>query len=191
MALPEIADYPAVFRFRFCPLCGTPLEIRQVDHRARLVCPDDGWTFFPTPNLAAAVVVEHEGGVVLLRRAIAPDVGIWHLPHGHLEFGESPAEAAARETQEETGLRLGAPTFLDYEFSASYSDPAMRYLVFCFRAATVGGAPRVNPENDELRVFAPDALPEMKWRSHRRAVAAWRARREGRPWDPGRPLPDT
>ena len=95
--LPEIDDYPARLRFRFCPLCASPLERRLIAGRARLVCPADGWTHYPAPNLAATVVVEHGGGVVLLRRAIPPDVGIWHLPIGHLEFGESPA-AMLRQT---------------------------------------------------------------------------------------------
>ena len=97
MNLPSIDDYPARLRFRFCPLCATPLERRIDAGRERLVCPADGWTHYPTPNLAATVVVEHAGGVVLLRRAIEPDAGIWHLPIGHLEFGEPPEAAALRE----------------------------------------------------------------------------------------------
>jgi ADP-ribose pyrophosphatase YjhB (NUDIX family) len=188
MALPGIDDYPAVYGYRFCPLCGAALRRRQVGHRERLACPADGWTFYPATSLAAAVVVEHAGGVVLLRRAIPPDVGIWHLPHGHLEFGEAPAAGAAREAFEETGLTLDEPAFLDYEHSPSYSDRRMWYLILCFRARAVGGEPRVDVENQEVRVFPADALPEMKWTSHRRALAAWRAWREGRPWVPGRRL---
>jgi ADP-ribose pyrophosphatase YjhB (NUDIX family) len=188
MPVPRVADYPAVFRYRFCPRCATPLECRTLDGYERLVCPADGWTLFPSPYLAAAVVVGHGGGVVLVRRAIPPDVGIWHLPHGHVEFGESPAEGAAREAAEETGLAVSEPAFLDYECSPSYGDPAMYYVVFCFRAEAVGGEPRVNAENSEVRVFAPEELPPMKWTSHRRALAAWRASREGRPWVVGRPL---
>src|SRR5437016_2981759 len=128
MALPEIADYPAVYRYRYCPLCAAELEKRCDGERERLVCPRDGWTLYPMPALAAAVVVEYEGGVVFLRRAIKPDVGIWHLPHGHLEYGELPTDGAARETHEETGLTLDDMSFLDYEYSPSYSDPALYYL---------------------------------------------------------------
>lgn len=186
MALPEIDDYPARFRLRFCPLCATPLERRRVAERERLVCPNDGWTFYPTPNFAATTVVERAGGVVLLRRAIPPDQGIWHLPIGHMEFGEPPADAARREVAEETGLVVDDPVFLDFEHSPSYGDPAMLYMVFCYCAHAIGGAPQLNAENSELRVFPPDALPPIKWTSQRRALAAWRARREGRPWTPGR-----
>ena len=52
-------------------------------------------------------VVEYRDGLLLLRRAIEPHIGSWHFPHGHVEYGERPADGAARETLEETGLALG------------------------------------------------------------------------------------
>ena len=180
--LPEIDDYPPRLRFRFCPLCAAPLERRQVAGRARLVCPADGWTHYPTPNLAATVVVEHRGGVVLLRRAIPPDAGIWHLPIGHLEFGEAPAAAALREAQEETGLALGDLVFLDVEHSPAIDDPRMFYVIFCYRARAVGGELRADEESSAARVFPLGELPELRWSSQRRAVAAWQAWRAGRSW---------
>jgi 8-oxo-dGTP diphosphatase len=188
MALPTIEDYPARYHYRFCPLCAAPLERRHDDERERLACPRDGWTFYPLPNLAATVVIEHAGGIVLLRRAIEPDAGIWHLPIGHLEFGEAPADAALREASEETGLSLDEPVFLDFEHSRSYGDPAMFYIVFCYRARVAGGEPRTNYENSEIRIFPPGALPDLKWTSQRRALAAWRAWRAGQSWTPGRAL---
>jgi 8-oxo-dGTP diphosphatase len=185
-----IEDYPTRLQYRFCPLCATPLERAERDGHQRLVCPRDGWVHYPTPNLAATVVVEHAGGIVLLRRAIEPDVGIWHLPIGHLEFGEPPGDAARREVAEETGLSLDEPAFLDFEHSPSYGDPRMFYVVFCYRARAVGGELHANEENTETRVFPPHALPELKWTSQRRALAAWRAWKDGRAWAPGRPLGD-
>lgn len=187
MPLPEIDDYPRRLHFRFCPLCAAPLERRLHDGRERLACPNDGWVFYPTPNVAATIVVEHAGGIVLLRRAIEPDAGIWHLPIGHLEFGEPPAEGALREASEETGLALDEPVFLDFEHSPAYGDSAMFYLVFCYRARATGGELRTNYENREIDVFPPDELPDLKWTSQRRAIAAWHAWWAGRPWTPGRP----
>ena len=186
--LPTIDEYPARLRFRFCPLCATQLERRMAGDLERLVCPNDGWTHYPTPNLAATVVVEHEGGVVLLQRAIAPDAGIWHLPIGHIEYGEAPGEAARREVAEETGLRIDETLLLDYEHSPSYDDPLMLYIVFCFAARAIGGELRVDSENSSAWVCPPDRLPELKWTSQRRALAAWRAWRAGQAWVAGRPL---
>jgi ADP-ribose pyrophosphatase YjhB (NUDIX family) len=185
MPLPTIDDYPRRYHFRFCPLCAAPLERRPDHDRIRLTCPVDGWTFYPAPNLAATVVVEHESGVVLLKRAIEPDLGIWHLPIGHIEYGETPAAGALRETAEETGLMLDEPVFLDFEYGPSYEDRLMYYLVFCYRAKSVGGSLRLDHENSAVKVFAPDEMPELKWSSQRRALAAWRAWRAGQPWMPG------
>src|SRR5262249_30771337 len=128
------------------------------------------------------------GGIVVLRRAIPPDSGIWHLPIGHLEYGEPPADGALREAAEETGLELADPVFLDFEYSPSYGDAAMYYLGFCYRARAAGGELRVKYENEEVRVVPPDALPNLKWTSQQRALAAWRAWRAGKPWQAGRPL---
>jgi ADP-ribose pyrophosphatase YjhB (NUDIX family) len=187
--LPSIDDYPPRLSFRFCPLCATPLERRQIAGRERLACPADGWVHFPTPNLAATMVIEHAGGVVLLKRAIPPDVGIWHLPIGHLEFGEAPEAGALREAEEESGLRLEELAFLDLEYSPAIDDPHMFYLLFCYRARASGGELKVDAENSAARVFLPDELPAMKWSSQRRALAAWRAWKAGQPWTIGQALP--
>lgn len=187
MGLPEYNEYPNRFKFRFCPLCSTPLTTIIQDERPRLSCPNDGWVFYPTPNLAATVVVEHEGGIVMLRRAIPPDVGIWHLPIGHLEYGEAPEQAAQREVAEETGLQIEPPTFLDFIHSPSYGDPRMLYIVFCYSARSIGGSLNINSENTEARVFPADALPDLKWSSQRRAIAAWQGRQAGEYWQQGLP----
>ena len=185
---PTIDEYPARLRFRFCPLCATPLERRVRGELMRLVCPNDGWVHYPARNLAATVVVEYDGGVVLLQRAIEPDVGIWHLPIGHIEYGETPAQAACREVAEETGLCIDEPTLLDYEQSASPGDSQLLYMIFCFSARAVGGSLRTDAENSTIEVFAVEQVPMLKWSAQRRALAAWRAWRAGRPWTMARPL---
>ncbi|MBC8074661.1 MAG: NUDIX hydrolase [Chloroflexales bacterium] len=171
----DLDEYPTRNRFRFCPLCATELVRVEVFERERLRCPSCGWIWFPNPNVAATMVIEHEGGIVLLRRAIPPDVGIWHLPIGHAEYGEHPADAALREAHEETGLELADPVFLSWEHSPSYQDPTLFYVVFGFTARVVGGVLRHDPmEASELAIVPLDALPPLKWTSQQRAVEAYR-----------------
>ncbi len=58
------------------------------------------------PTLGAIGVVLHEGRALLVQRGKAPDKGLWGYPGGHVELGETVAEAAARELLEETGLEV-------------------------------------------------------------------------------------
>lgn len=174
MSLPTIDQYPDRYSFRYCPRDATPLERIVVHAQERQRCPTCGWVHYPNPNIASTVVIEHQGGVVLLLRNIEPDRGIWHLPIGHAEFGEDPADAALREGQEETGLELADLRFLGYDHGPSYGDTRLFYLVFCFVARAVGGTLAADHENSDACVLPPDELPELKWSSQRKALAAYR-----------------
>lgn len=56
------------------------------------------------PKLAALAVVVEAGRVLLVRRRNPPDAGLWGFPGGHVEWGETALDAAARECLEETGI---------------------------------------------------------------------------------------
>ncbi len=174
MPLPTIDEYPAPYQYRFCPHDRTPLERANVHGIARLRCPACGWVFYVNSNLAATVLIEYQGGIVLAQRAIPPDKGIWHLPIGHIEFGESPEEAAAREAFEESGLVVADLRFLIYEHSPGYGDPRMWYIVFGFVGRAVGGHLTTSAETSAVQVVPLQEMPELKWSSQRRTLAAYR-----------------
>jgi 8-oxo-dGTP diphosphatase len=175
MTLPPIEAYPERYQLRFCPRCATPLAVVELYGLERQRCPACGWVHFPLPNLAATVVVLHAGGVVLVQRDIEPDRGMWHLPIGHVEFGEDPADAAIREGEEETGLRLADPRFLTYTHGPSYGDPHMFYLVLSFVARSIGGELTGSDEGRNTMVVPLDQLPPLRWTSQQAAVEALRA----------------
>jgi 8-oxo-dGTP pyrophosphatase MutT (NUDIX family) len=91
---------------RYCERCGHQLEERQAFGKPRGVCPNCGFVRFEDPKVAVGVVVELDGGIVLGRRAHEPKLGRWSFPSGYVDIGEVPAEAAAREVMEETGLAV-------------------------------------------------------------------------------------
>jgi 8-oxo-dGTP diphosphatase len=60
----------------------------------------------------AAAVIAHEGRVLMVRRRVKEGRLSWQFPAGEIESGESPEEAAVRETREETGLKVAAVKLL-------------------------------------------------------------------------------
>jgi ADP-ribose pyrophosphatase YjhB (NUDIX family) len=65
------------------------------------VCTDCGRIHYQNPRIVAGCVPEHEGRILLCRRAIEPRRGYWTLPAGFMENGETTQEAARRESVEE------------------------------------------------------------------------------------------
>src|SRR5262249_49518135 len=92
--------------FRFCPKCGGGLERRIVKNGepARLVCSDCAFIFYLDPKVVAGTVFTIDRRVVLLRRGVEPSLGKWVFPGGYVDRGESVADAAVRETKEESCL---------------------------------------------------------------------------------------
>lgn len=90
----------------YCPTCGTALDERHVDGRARRYCPACERVVWRNPVPGVQVAVADADGVLLVRRANQPAIGEWALPGGHMEADESPEVAAVRELDEEAGVRL-------------------------------------------------------------------------------------
>ncbi|MCY0930975.1 NUDIX domain-containing protein [Streptomyces sp. H27-H1] len=130
-----------------------------------------------------AVVRDEHGRVLLQRRSAA---GLWTPLSGILEPGEAPAAGAAREVEEETGVRVVVE-----RLAAVTSSPPVRHdngdraqyleIVFACRPADPDQAPRVcDDESVEVGYFALDALPPMTARM--REIIAMVEKDESRAW---------
>ena len=95
---------------RHCRQCGAPVARRLPDDgdtRERAICTACHTVHYENPlNVVGTVPVWGESGeqVLLCKRNIEPRRGMWTLPAGFMELGETTAQGAARETQEEAGL---------------------------------------------------------------------------------------
>ena len=76
------------------------------DTRERAVCPSCGTVHYVNPLLVVGTVPYLGDRVLLCKRAIEPRWGKWTLPAGFMEMGETMAEGAARETDEEAGAQI-------------------------------------------------------------------------------------
>lgn len=114
------------------------------------------------PVLAASTAVFREGRVLLARRGQAPSLGLWTLPGGRVEPGETLADAAAREVMEEVGVAcaiLGVAGALDIIQRDPAGDLAAHFVVVSHAARWLAGEPATGPEAAEVGWFDPTALP--------------------------------
>jgi ADP-ribose pyrophosphatase YjhB (NUDIX family) len=88
----------------FCSHCGAAaleLRIPDGDLKPRHVCRQCGYIHYLNPKVVVGTLPRWKDQVLLCRRAIEPRYGLWTLPAGFLEIGESIDEGARRETLEE------------------------------------------------------------------------------------------
>ncbi len=118
------------------------------------------------PLLTVDVIIEVEGGIVLVKRKNPPPG--WAIPGGFVDYGESLEHAACREAREETGLDIN----LVRQFH-TYSDPERdprHHTVSTVFIATASGKPKGGDDAKEARVFTRDNLPEEIAFDHRRIL---------------------
>ena len=149
---------PYPVRFKHCSNCGAAVDYRipADDNRERAVCPACGVIHYQNPlNVVGTLPVwEADGRVLLCRRAIEPRHGLWTLPAGFMELGETTAEGALRETQEEAGADVdmgGLYTVLNVVRVGQihlFYRARLRSLVF-----------NPGPESLEVKMFAEHEIP--------------------------------
>jgi ADP-ribose pyrophosphatase YjhB (NUDIX family) len=167
-------------RIRHCRLCGTPVDhkVPADDNRARAVCPACGEIHYENPlNVVGTVPVWGEQ-VLLCKRAIEPRYGLWTLPAGFMELGETTSEGAVRETDEEAGARIE----LQGLFSLLNVVRVGQVHLF-YRARLLDTAFAPGSETLEARLFHENEVPwdEIAFRTVRETLLRYFAdRREGR-----------
>jgi ADP-ribose pyrophosphatase YjhB (NUDIX family) len=108
------------------------------------------------PFLGVNVAILEDGKILLTRRE---DFEVWCLPGGAVDEGESVAQAAIRETREETGLEVELTRLVGI-YSSPHAAEGGRHVVL-FAARPVGGEPAPQPgEVIEMRYCLPGEIPE-------------------------------
>ena len=126
----------------------------------------DNARIYPTrPYLAVSAAIFRDGRVLIVRRGRPPAHGLYTLPGGGVELGETLEEAIIREVREETGLAI-APLALVGFREAIARDAAARierhFVILPFAARWIGGEIALSEELAEAHFRKPDELAGLK-----------------------------
>jgi ADP-ribose pyrophosphatase YjhB (NUDIX family) len=141
----------------------------------RLVCSKCEFVFYLDPKVVACAVVEMDGRIVLLKRAIDPQKGKWVLPGGYVDRGEEVKAAARREMEEECGLKIRVKELLGL-----YSYPGKISAVVVYVGEPSGGELIVGDETEEVGLYSPESIPwnELAFQSTIDALKDYLKKRE-------------
>jgi ADP-ribose pyrophosphatase YjhB (NUDIX family)/GNAT superfamily N-acetyltransferase len=148
------------------------MEAAELAGRVREICPQCGFVHYRNPVPGVGLLVEMEGGIVLVQRGQQPFAGWWALPAGYIEADESVEQAAVRECWEETGLDVDLlELFGVYSFPEG---PVHSGIIIFYRAQPREGELRAGDDAQDVGIFPPDELPErLAFRTHREVIQRW------------------
>jgi ADP-ribose pyrophosphatase YjhB (NUDIX family) len=151
---------------KHCKVCGgaTVYVIPVDDNRERATCTACGTVHYENPLNVVGTVPVWGDRVLLCRRNIEPRYGLWTLPAGFMELGETTEQGAARETVEEAGARFEMQGLFSV---LSVVRVGQVHLYFRARLLDIDFAP--GPETIEARLFTEDEIPwdELAFRTVR------------------------
>ena len=126
------------------------------------------------PGVGCGAWIEDDGNVLLVLRLRAPELGLWNLPGGKIDWNERAEDAVVREVVEETGAGIAIEGLLCL---SQMMEPGHHWVAPVYRARIVSGAPRnVEPtKHGDVRWWAIDALPDNLGRGVRDGLAARQA----------------
>lgn len=141
---------------KFCCECGSGVThaIPDGDNRLRHVCVQCGTVHYQNPKMVVGCLPEWEDKVLLCKRAIEPQYGLWTLPAGFMENNETTQQGALRETMEEAGAHVQ----IEHLF-ALYNLPYISQVYLMFRARLLNLDFAPGPESLEVALFSEEEIP--------------------------------
>ena len=141
---------------KFCNQCAAPVILRVPtgDNLPRYICETCGVIHYQNPKIVAGCILEWQDELLLCRRAIEPRIGLWTLPAGFMENGETLQQAAAREAVEEANAAVE-----NIRLFAVYNLPHISQVYVMFRGGLKGGAASAGPESSEVMLVREEQVP--------------------------------
>ena len=143
----------------YCPDCGDQTFLKKIpnDRLLRNVCQGCDQIHYENPKIIVGSLPVLNNSVLLCKRAIHPSIGMWTIPSGFMELGESLEDGARREALEEANL-----TFEIIKLYGNYSIPEIGQVLFVFLVNILNKDYAPMDETSEVQLFKIDNIPWSK-----------------------------
>ncbi|HON59291.1 MAG TPA: NUDIX hydrolase [Smithella sp.] len=156
---------------KYCIYCGGKTIKKSEDNVRRDYCPSCNSFFYENPLPVVSSILESSRQILLVKRARKPSQGLWCLPTGFAEAGESIEEATLRELEEETGIKGKIIKLLDVDSYKSRFYGDLLFLTFIVEQS--GGKLLAGDDCSEACFWPVNKLPPLAFRSNKRAIEAY------------------
>lgn len=143
---------------KFCQHCAAPVlhKVPPGDDKLRYCCDGCAVVFYENPKNIVGTLPVFADKVLLCRRAIEPRYGLWTLPAGFMENGETTLQGAVRETLEEAGARIRPE---DCALYTLFNLPYINQVYFFFLTTLRTPDFHAGTESLEVALFGEDEIP--------------------------------
>ncbi|MEV6560950.1 NUDIX domain-containing protein [Nocardia sp. NPDC051756] len=161
--------------WKYCPMCGSALSCSGSGREIRAACAGCGFVKYDNPLPTTIGLVVRGSRVLLLRRAIEPEIGQWDTVGGFMSGDETAEDCLRREAREEIGLEVDGLSFVG-SFSSIYGDTGLHTIGLAFRCSIADEhAIELSGENSEYRWFDLGDLPDVAFDDVRKALVELRS----------------
>jgi ADP-ribose pyrophosphatase YjhB (NUDIX family) len=156
---------------KYCHYCSHQVEQRIESDTLRDYCPSCAIYFYENPLPVVSTILVNDRKVLLVKRGNDPYRGQWCLPSGFAESGESIADAALRELEEETGIQGRIVHLQDVDSSTNYYYGDLLFLTF--EVEQIGGEPKAGDDAVEVKYFSLERIPDLAFPSNTKALQSY------------------
>lgn len=164
---------------KFCMRCGEAMQLQEESGRIRPVCPSCGWVHYFAPQVAGVAILTRAGDdkFLFVQRGEDPGKGLWGLPGGFVETGETVEAALTREILEETGYEIEIGPLVGV-WSFFNESKKISGVAIIYETRVIGGTLQIASDSIAAKWVTYEQAQDysLAFETHREALRVWHSR---------------